>query len=108
MATSVHRIVPSAGHRPDFAGRIWRQKSLRRGWVVKRHGTRPISPIYWFAVATLWPTLMTVTKRDWRGTEILRRNYPPEDGVVVAANHPPGSIPWPWSTCSGTTAGFRG
>lgn len=57
------------------------------GWVVKRHGTRQISPIYWFAVATLWPTLMTVTKRDWRGTEILRRNYPPEDGVVVAANH---------------------
>ena len=54
---------------------------------MKRHGTRPISPIYWFAVATLWPTLMTITKRDWRGTEVLRRTYPPDDGIVVVANH---------------------
>lgn len=41
----------------------------------------------WTAVATLWPTLMTTTKRDWRGTANLRRTYPPNDGVVIAANH---------------------
>jgi 1-acyl-sn-glycerol-3-phosphate acyltransferase len=36
---------------------------------------------------TLWPTLMAITKRDWQGTENLQRNYPPTDGIVVAANH---------------------
>ncbi|MFI0433479.1 MAG: lysophospholipid acyltransferase family protein [Candidatus Nanopelagicales bacterium] len=30
---------------------------------------------------------MTITKRDWRGVENLRRDYPPNDGIVVAANH---------------------
>lgn len=54
---------------------------------VKRHGSRPLSPIYRGAVVTLWPTLMLLTKRDWRGTENLRRDYPPDDGIVVAANH---------------------
>lgn len=55
--------------------------------LVRRHGTWPISPIYRGAVVTLWPTLMAITKRDWRGTENLRRYYPPDDGVVIAANH---------------------
>ena len=55
--------------------------------ALKRHGTRPVSPVYWGAVATLWPTLMSLTRRDWRGTEVLRRDYPPDDGIVVAANH---------------------
>ncbi|MFM2438135.1 MAG: hypothetical protein RLZ55_952 [Actinomycetota bacterium] len=54
---------------------------------VRRHGGRSLSPMYWGAVVTLWPTLMTITKRDWRGVENLRRDYPPNDGIVVAANH---------------------
>jgi 1-acyl-sn-glycerol-3-phosphate acyltransferase len=41
----------------------------------------------WGAVVVLWPTLMTITKRDWRGRENLQRQYPPDDGIVVAANH---------------------
>jgi 1-acyl-sn-glycerol-3-phosphate acyltransferase len=41
----------------------------------------------WAVVATLWPTLMTITKRDWHGTDNLQREYPPDDGIVVAANH---------------------
>lgn len=54
---------------------------------VVRHGRRPRTPMLWAAVGILWPTLMTITKRDWRGTENLRRQYPPDDGIVVAANH---------------------
>ena len=54
---------------------------------MRRHGTWPISPIYRGAVVALWPTLKLVTKRDWRGTANLRRFYPPDDGVVIAANH---------------------
>ncbi|MCB9412342.1 MAG: 1-acyl-sn-glycerol-3-phosphate acyltransferase [Actinobacteria bacterium] len=54
---------------------------------MERHGRRRLSPTYWFAVATLWPTLTVATKRDWQGTEYLRRTYPPTDGIVVAANH---------------------
>ena len=63
----------------------------------KRHGTRPLTPTFWFAVATLWPTLTVTTKRDWQGTENLRRTYPPDDGIVVVANH----ISWfdPFSLC---------
>lgn len=54
---------------------------------IKRHGRRALSPTYWTAVVTLWPTLTALTKRDWRGVENLRRDYPPNDGIVVAANH---------------------
>lgn len=54
---------------------------------VRRHGGRSLSPMYWGAVVTLWPTLMSTTKRDWRGVENLQRTYPPDDGIVVAANH---------------------
>lgn len=55
--------------------------------AVSRHGGRSLSPMYWGAVVTLWPTLMAATKRDWRGVENLQRTYPPDDGIVVAANH---------------------
>lgn len=54
---------------------------------MERHGRRRLTPTYWFAVATLRPTLQLWTKRDWQGTEYLRRRYPPTDGIVVAANH---------------------
>lgn len=54
---------------------------------VDRHGRRRLTPTYWGAVVTLWPTLMAITKRDWRGVENLQRWYPPTDGIVVAANH---------------------
>jgi len=54
---------------------------------VQRHGGWRISPVYWSAVVALKPTLTVLTKRDWHGTEHLRANYPPNDGIVVAANH---------------------
>jgi 1-acyl-sn-glycerol-3-phosphate acyltransferase len=38
-------------------------------------------------VAVMKPFLELSTKRDWQGTEHLRRRYPPADGIVVAANH---------------------
>jgi 1-acyl-sn-glycerol-3-phosphate acyltransferase len=37
----------------------------------------------WFAVATVKPTLVVWTRRDWRGMEHL----PQEGGVILAANH---------------------
>lgn len=54
---------------------------------VHRHGGWGISPIYWSAVVALKPTLTVLTKRDWHGTEHLRATYPPNDGIVVVANH---------------------
>ncbi len=64
---------------------------------VKRHGTRPRSPMFWLAAALMWPSMMVLTKRDWHGTENLQRTYPPDDGIVVAANH----LSWfdPMSLC---------
>lgn len=54
---------------------------------VQRHGGRALTPMLWTAVAILRPPLLTLTKRDWRGTENLRRTYPGGDGIVVVANH---------------------
>lgn len=46
-----------------------------------------VGPYYWGVVSLAMPTLTAVTKRDWRGLDILRRTYPPHDGIIVAANH---------------------
>lgn len=46
-----------------------------------------VGPVYMSAVAVCMPLLSVFTKRDWRGLDILRRTYPPHDGIIVAANH---------------------
>lgn len=43
-----------------------------------------LGPYYRFAATVLWPTMMTVTRRDWRGVEHLGQ---PGDGLIVAPNH---------------------
>jgi 1-acyl-sn-glycerol-3-phosphate acyltransferase len=50
---------------------------------VRRPTGVPLSFWYHTAATILRPTLMTVTKRDWRGGEQLPRT----GGVVVAVNH---------------------
>lgn len=45
---------------------------------------QPVGPWYTAAAATLWPLMMTITRRDWRGVENLGG---PQDGMVIAANH---------------------
>jgi 1-acyl-sn-glycerol-3-phosphate acyltransferase len=40
-------------------------------------------PWFGFIVAVLRPTLLVLTRRDWRGTE----NLPKEGGFILAANH---------------------
>ncbi|MGV1005685.1 MAG: lysophospholipid acyltransferase family protein [Candidatus Nanopelagicales bacterium] len=43
-----------------------------------------LGPVYRSAQAVLWPTMMTMTKRDWRGAEYLGQ---PGQGIVVTPNH---------------------
>ncbi|MDZ7576981.1 MAG: lysophospholipid acyltransferase family protein [Candidatus Nanopelagicales bacterium] len=43
-----------------------------------------LGPWYRFAVCVLWPPMMGLTRRDWRGAEHLGK---PGEGCVVAANH---------------------
>ena len=52
-----------------------------------RHGAPHLGPYYWFAVRIIEPTMTVWTKRDRTGLEILQREYPPNDGIIVAANH---------------------
>lgn len=43
-----------------------------------------LGPWYLTALGILWPPMMTLTKRDWRGVENLGQ---PGKGIVVAVNH---------------------
>ncbi len=45
---------------------------------------QPLGPWYRTAAAMLWPTMMTVTRREWFGTQYLGR---PGEGRVIAVNH---------------------
>ncbi len=53
----------------------------------KRHGAKHLGPYYRFAVVVLEPFLTLWTKRERRNLEILKRDYPPNDGIVVVVNH---------------------
>jgi len=53
----------------------------------KRHGTKQLGPYYWFTVAVLKPFLSTWTHWQREGLQYLTADYPPSDGVIVAANH---------------------
>lgn len=53
----------------------------------RRHGAQHLGPYYRFAVAVLEPFLTIWTKRERKNLEILERDYPPNDGIIVAANH---------------------
>ncbi len=53
----------------------------------KRNGGEPVGPYLGFAVAVLKPILTVTTKREREGTEFLDHVYPPNDGIVIVANH---------------------
>lgn len=53
----------------------------------RRHGAKQLGPYYRFAVAVLEPFLTVWTKQDRQNLDILERDYPPNDGIVVAVNH---------------------
>lgn len=55
--------------------------------MAKRHGSRGLGFSYRFAASVLKPPMTVLTRRDWQGQEWLRDYYPPNDGIVVAANH---------------------
>ena len=71
---------------------------------MARHG-KQLSPAYWATTAAIWPTMQVLTKRDYRGLEHLHATYPPNDGIVVAANH----LSWfdPFVLCHVTWSGGR-
>lgn len=52
-----------------------------------RHGAKKLGFAYRFAVAVIQPILLLTTKRERRGLEYLEADYPPNDGIIVAANH---------------------
>ena len=52
-----------------------------------RHGAQHLGPYYRFAVAVLEPFLTLWTRRERRNLEILERDYPPNDGIIVVVNH---------------------
>ena len=84
-----------------FQGRSDRHSGGRRGkieWLVvvwdgdsvvasRRHGAKHLGPYYRFAVLLLEPFLTIWTRTQRRNVEILSADYPPNDGIVVAANH---------------------
>lgn len=55
--------------------------------AAKRHGAKSLGPYYRFAATVLEPFLTVNTKQERRNTEILERDYPPNDGVIVVVNH---------------------
>lgn len=55
--------------------------------MVMRHGGPHLGLAYRFAVNILKPPMTFLTARDWQGTQWLRMDYPPDDGIVVAVNH---------------------
>lgn len=57
------------------------------GPMLSRHGPEHLGLSFRFAVSVLKPPLTVFTRRDWQGSQWLRQEYPPSDGLVVAANH---------------------
>jgi len=55
--------------------------------MLSRHGPEHLGLSFRFAVSVLKPPLTVFTRRDWQGSQWLRQEYPPSDGLVVAANH---------------------
>lgn len=53
----------------------------------KRHGAKRLGPYYRFVVVLLEPFLTIWTRRERRNLEILKRDYPPNDGIIVVVNH---------------------
>ena len=57
------------------------------GLMLSRHGPEHLGLPFRFAVSVLKPPLTVFTRRDWQGSQWLRQEYPPSDGLVVATNH---------------------
>ncbi len=57
------------------------------GPMLSRHGPEHLGLSFRFAVSVLKPPLTVFTRRDWQGSQWLRQEYPPSDGLVVATNH---------------------
>ncbi|MEZ5185636.1 MAG: lysophospholipid acyltransferase family protein [Candidatus Nanopelagicales bacterium] len=55
--------------------------------MLSRHGSDHLGLSYWFAVSLLKPPMTVLTRRDWQGTQWLRKDYPPSDGLVIVPNH---------------------
>ena len=55
--------------------------------AFRRHGAKHLGPYYRFAVLMLEPFLTVWTRTQRRNAEILSADYPPNDGIVVVANH---------------------
>ncbi len=53
----------------------------------QRHGAKKLGFAYWLVVVIVKPTLLLITKRRRRGLDYLSADYPPHDGIIVAANH---------------------
>ncbi|MFA7266691.1 MAG: lysophospholipid acyltransferase family protein [Candidatus Nanopelagicales bacterium] len=53
----------------------------------RRHGAKQLGPYFRFAVLVLEPFLTVWTRRERRNIEILKADYPPNDGIVVVVNH---------------------
>lgn len=84
-----------------FQGRSDRHSRADRGkigWLVivwdgdsvvasRRHGAKHLGPYYRFAVLLLEPFLTVWTRTQRRNSDILSADYPPNDGIVVVANH---------------------
>lgn len=51
-----------------------------------RHG-KDIGWTYRSVIATSYPFLQVMTKRERKGMEYVEACYPPNDGVIIAANH---------------------
>ena len=49
----------------------------------KRHGAKRLGPYYRFVVVLLEPFLTIWPRRERRNLEILKRDYPPNDGIIV-------------------------
>jgi 1-acyl-sn-glycerol-3-phosphate acyltransferase len=63
--------------------RPWAGSEQEVGVARTTRGIR-LGPAYRTAEAILWPPMMAITRRDWRGAEHLGRHG---QGVVVAPNH---------------------
>lgn len=55
--------------------------------MFPRHGPDHLGVAFRFAVSLLKPPMTFLTRRDWQGTEWLKQEYPPHDGIVVVPNH---------------------
>jgi len=89
IATAVFQGRSDRHSGPD-RGKIQRLVIVWNGVSVvasRRHGAKHLGPYYRFAVLLLEPFLTIWTRTQRRNVEILSADYPPNDGIVVAANH---------------------